>query len=143
MTARAAGWRVVQALAMLPLAACTYYPTVQEVGGVRLQPEEGRVVRQSDANAAVFHVQLKSTGKYGDTLLRAEAPIARRAQLLEANGSPVGQIEIPGETVVKFGAEGPRIVLSDLTRTLTPGEVVIVTLYFQKSGALGVISVVQ
>jgi copper(I)-binding protein len=143
MTARAAGWRAALALAVLPLAACTYYPTVQDVGGVRLQPEEGRVVRQSDANAAIFHVQLKSTGKYGDVLLRAEAPIARRAELVAANGTPVGQIEIPGETVMHFGVGGPRIVLSDLTRTLTPGEVVIVTLHFQKSGALGIISVVQ
>ena len=143
MRARAAGWTAALTLAVLPVAACTYNPTIRDVGGVRLQPEEGRVVRQPDANAAVVHVQLKSTGKFGDVLLGAEAPIARRAELLAANGAAVGSIEIPGETVVKFGEKGPRIVLSDLTRTLMPGEVVIVTLHFRKYGALGVISVVQ
>lgn len=137
-----AGWAAL-GLAVLPVTACTYFPTVRDVGGVRLQPEEGRVVRQQGANAAVFHMQLKSTGKYGDVLLGAEAPIARRAELRSASGAAVELIEIPGETVVKFGANGPRVVLSDLTRTLAPGEVVIVTLHFRKYGALGVISVVQ
>jgi copper(I)-binding protein len=125
------------------VAACTYHPTIRDVGGVRLQPEEGRVVRRPAANAAVLHVQLRSTGKFGDVLLGAEAPIARRAELLAADGASVGRIEIPGEAVVKFGDTGPRILLSDLTRTLTPGEVVIVTLHFRKYGALGIIGVVQ
>jgi copper(I)-binding protein len=143
MTARAVRWWAALALAMLPMAACTYFPTVRDTGGVRLQPEEGRLVRQETANAAVFHMVLKSTGKFGDTLFGAEAPIARRAQLLASDGAAVPQIEIPGETVVTFGETGPRVVLSDLTRSLTPGEVVIVTLYFKKYGALGIISVVQ
>jgi copper(I)-binding protein len=143
MSRRAVGWAAALALAVLPVAACTYYPTIRDAGGVRLQPEEGRVVRQKNANAAVFHVLLKSTGKFGDILTGAEAPIARRAELVAPTGSAVAQIEIPGETVVKFGEGGPRVVLSDLTRTLTPGEVVIVTLHFRKYGALGVISVVQ
>jgi hypothetical protein len=44
---------------------------------------------------------------------------------------------------VSFEEKGPRIVLTDLTRTLLPGEVIIVTLLFQKSGALGLITVVE
>ena len=86
MSRRAVGWTAALALAVLPVAACTYYPTIRDAGGVRLQPEEGRLVRQENANAAVFHVLLKSTGKFGDTLIGAEAPIARRA---ERTASPV------------------------------------------------------
>jgi copper(I)-binding protein len=143
MTARTAGRLAALALALLAVVGCTYYPTVQETGGVRLQPEEGRLVRLADANAVVFYVHLNSTGKYGDTLVGATAPIARQAELISASGTRLGQLEIPGEAVVKFAENGPRIVLSDLTRTVTPGEVVIVTLHFKKSGALGIISVVQ
>ena len=143
MRRRAAGWAAALVLAVLPVAGCTYYPTIRDTGGVRLQPEEGRLIRQENANAAVFHVLLKSTGKFGDTLTAAEAPIARRAELLAPDGAAVAQLEIPGETVVQFGENGPRVVLSDLTRTLSPGEVVIVTLHFKKYGALGIISVVQ
>jgi copper(I)-binding protein len=36
-----------------------------------------------------------------------------------------------------------HIVLSDLTRTLAPGEVIIVTLHFQKSGPLGLVTIVE
>jgi len=38
---------------------------------------------------------------------------------------------------------GERVALSGLTRELKTGEVVIVTLFFEKSGALGVISSVE
>ncbi len=128
-------------LAGLTLQACTYYPTARDVGGVRFKPERGRLVRQGDG--AVFYMELRSTGKYGDTLLGASAPIARRAQLVAAGGAPVDRLEVPGESVVHFDAAGPRVVFSDLTRPLTPGEVVIVTLSFVKYGNLGVISVVE
>lgn len=132
------------ALALLALAAgCTYYPTAPDVGGVRLQPEKGRAVRASSANEVVVYFQLNSTGKYGDVLLGAEAPVARRAELRSSWGNRVSEIDIPGQSVVKFGKDGPSIVLSDLTRTLTPGEVIIVTVHFAKSGAIGIITVVE
>jgi copper(I)-binding protein len=38
---------------------------------------------------------------------------------------------------------GERVGLSELTRELKVGEVVIVTMYFEKSGALGVVSSVE
>jgi copper(I)-binding protein len=38
---------------------------------------------------------------------------------------------------------GERVALSELTRDLKTGEVVIVTLFFEKSGALGVVSPVE
>lgn len=122
------------------LGGCVYFPSVREVGGVRFKPERGRLVR--DGDGAVFYVELASTGKYGDTLLGASMPAARRAQLVSAAG-PVDRLEVPGETVFVFGPGGPRVVFSELTRPLSPGEVVIVTLNFVKYGNLGVISVVE
>ena len=133
--------RLGVALAALVVAGCVYFPSVREVGGVRFKPEKGRLVRQDDG--AVFTVELRSTGKYGDTLLAASAPIARRAQLVGPGGAPVSRVEVPGETVVKFGEGAPRVVFSELTRPLTPGEVVIVTLNFAKYGNLGVVTVVE
>ena len=50
---------------------------------------------------------------------------------------------MPGATTLRFTPEGPHVVLSELTRSLTPGETIIVTLIFEKSGGLGVITTVE
>ncbi|MGH7323431.1 MAG: copper chaperone PCu(A)C [Candidatus Rokuibacteriota bacterium] len=131
-------------LAVLLLAgACTYFPSVRDTGGVRLRPERARAVRSSGASEAVVYFLLRSTGKYGDVLTGAKTEVARRAELRSSANRRVDEIEIPGETVVSFEEKGPRVVLTDLTRTLNPGEVIIVTLHFQKSGSLGLITVVE
>ena len=50
-----------------------------------------------------------------------------------------GQFDLFGKR-----ANGPRVYsVSELTRELKAGEVVIVTLFFEKSGALGVVSSVE
>ncbi len=42
-------------LALVLLASgCTYYPTVRDVGGVRLRPDQGRVVRAATDGEAVL-----------------------------------------------------------------------------------------
>lgn len=132
---------VVLALALLALAGCVYYPTVTDVGGVRIIPQRGRVVRQ-DAGA-LFYVDINSTGKFDDVLMRVETPIARRAELLGPSGAPLARLQVPGTTLVRLQPDGQRVVLSELTRELKAGEVVIVTLVFEKSGAIGVISPVE
>jgi copper(I)-binding protein len=124
---------------VLALGACV--PLITEVGGIRIQPANGRVVR--DGDHALFYADLNNTGKFGDELTRAEAPVARRAQLVGSTGAPLQRLEVPGTTRVQLRPGGERIVLSDLTRELTPGEVVIVTLFFEKTGALGVVASVE
>lgn len=129
-------------VAVLLLAGgCVYYPHVKDTGGVHLRPENGRAVLQSDR--AVFFVDLASTGKYGDVLTGATAPIAKKAELVSAGGWTIKSLEIPGESVVRFEEGGPRIVFSDLTRAVARGEVFIVTLHFEKSGPIGVITVAK
>ena len=123
------------------LAGCVYYPTVADVGGVRLMPERGRVVRNGDG--ALFFVDITSTGMFEDVLVRVETPIAKRAQILDPNGGLLARLQVPGTSLVRLHAGGERVALSELTRELKTGEVVIVTLFFEKSGALGVVSSVE
>jgi copper(I)-binding protein len=129
------------AVALALTAGCVNYPTVMEAGGTRVRPDKGRAVRQADRAAVYF--ELRSTGKYGDVITGVYSPVARQAALVDAAGAPVARVEVPGATTVSFTAGGPHVVLSDLTRPLTPGETIIVTLLFEKSGGIGVITTVE
>ena len=133
--------RAALAALTLLLAGCVYYPTVADVGGTRIRTENGRAVREGAGAHVYFDVN--STGKYGDALVGvAAAPLARQAQVVNA-GAPVARLEIPGATTVKFAPGGPHVVLADLQRPLARGETIIVTLQFEKSGGIGVVTVVE
>lgn len=126
---------------MALLAGCVTYPAITDIGGTRIRPENGRLVRQADG--AALYVDLHSTGKYGDVLTSARAPVASRAALVGDGATAVERIEIPGAALVAFRPGGPHVRLAGLTRALAAGEVVIVTLVFEKTGSLGVVSVVE
>ena len=144
---RAAGQTTASLALLLPLVVallvggCVYYPTVDDVGGVRIVPEHGRIVRNGEG--ALFFVDLNSTGMFEDAIVRAETPIAKRTQLLTQTGEPLTRITVPPTSLMRLHPGGERVALSELTRELKAGEVVIVTLYFEKSGALGVVSSVE
>ena len=131
---------IVFALTLL-LAGCVYYPTVGDIAGARLAPERGRVVRNGDG--ALFFVDITNSGISEDFLVRVEMPIAKRAQILSATGEPLQKLSVPGPSLLRLRPDGERVALSELTRELKAGEVVIVTLFFQKSGAVGVVSSVE
>ena len=133
--------RSVLALTVLALGACVHYPTIEDIGSIRIQPANGRVVR--DGNRAVFYADLNNTGRYGDVLTRAETPVARRAALVGPRGSSLGRLEVSGQTLVRLERNGPHVVLSELKRALEPGEAIVVTLVFEKIGALGVAALVE
>jgi copper(I)-binding protein len=141
---RAAGRMTGSLLLFLLVVAaggCVYYPTVEDVGGVRLVPEHGRIVRSGDG--ALFFVDINSTGMFEDAILRVETPIAKRAQLLTQTGESLPRITVPPTSLLRLHPGGERVALSELTRELKAGEVVIVTLFFEKSGAVGVVSPVE
>ena len=138
---RAVGRGVVGLVLLLLAGGCVYYPTVADVGGVRLLPEHGRLVRSGDG--ALFFADINNTGMFEDVLVRVETPIAKRAQLVSQSGAPLTRLTVPGTSRVRLHPGGERVALSDLTRELKAGEVVIVTLHFSKSGALGVVSSVE
>ena len=129
------------AVALLLTAGCVNYPTVMDAGGTRLRPDRGRAVRKADS--ALVYFDIKSTGKYGDVIMAVYSPVAKQASLVGAGGDPLTRVEVPGATVMSFTPEGPHVVLSELTRSLTPGETIIVTLIFEKSGGIGVITTVE
>ena len=132
---------LVVMVALALVAGCVHYPTVDEAGGPRIRPENGRAARGADG-LNVF-VDLHSTGKFGDVLMGAQSTVAREAKLVDQSGAVLPRLEIPGVTVVPLRPDGPHVRLSNLTRQLNPGEVVIVTLLFQKSGNVGVVTVVE
>ena len=138
---RRAGRLAPLALVLAFVAGCTYYPTIVDTGGPRLEPKNGRLVR-TDAGA-VCYFELESTGKFGDTLLSAESQFARRVQIEASNGAPIGTLDVPGFSHLDFRPDGLRITLSELTEPLVPGEGVIVTLVFAKSGRIGVVGKVE
>ncbi|HEU5324236.1 MAG TPA: copper chaperone PCu(A)C [Methylomirabilota bacterium] len=137
------GARTAAALLAVAVAAagCYYYPTVVDAGGTRLRPEHGRAVRRGETVAVFF--DLNSTGKFGDVLTGVAAPLARQARVVGAGGGALARLEIPGATTVSFTSDGPHVVLSELTRPLVAGESIIVTLLFEKSGGIGVITLVE
>jgi copper(I)-binding protein len=120
------------------LGGCVHYPTVMDVGGVRIRTENGRAVRQGAALVVTFDVA--STGKYGDVIVGVTTPVAREARLVNGTGAPVGRLAIPGAETVKFTPEGPHVVLGALERPVEQGETFIVTLLFEKSGGIGVVT---
>jgi len=46
------------------------------------------------------------------------------------------QIQIPPNSYVSFREDGPRIMLTGLTRQLRPGQNLVVTLTFQRAGSV-------
>ena len=136
-----------RALAALTLAvalatgACVRYPTVTDAGGTMVRPDKGRLVRQGDGASVYF--DLKSSGKYGDVITAVHTPVARQAQLVDAKGARLERLAVPGASVMSFTESGPHVVLSELTRPLTTGDTIIVTLVLEKMGGLGVIATVE
>ena len=123
------------------LPGCVHYPTVMDVGGTNLRTANGRAVAQG--SSAVVSFEIISTGKFGDVITGVTTPVAKQAQLVDAAGTPVTRLEVPGATTVKFTAEGAHIVLSDLQHPLVRGENFIVTLTFEKSGGIGIVTAAE
>jgi hypothetical protein len=141
MTRLTAGRLLPLALLLALLGGCTYFPTIRDTGGPRLEPRNGRLLRVQ--GGAICYFDLDNTGKYEDTLVAAESRIARRVEILTAAGAGAGVVMVPGESRVVFDPGGLRIMLSELTQELKSGDGVIVTLIFEKSGRIGVVSLVE
>jgi copper(I)-binding protein len=122
-------------------SGCVYYPTVMDTGGVRIRTENGRAVRQG-ADLLVT-LDVLSTGKYGDTIVGVVSPVAKQALLVNGTGGPVNRLEIPGAATVKFTPDSTHVVLASLQRPVERGETFIVTLLFEKSGGIGVVTLLE
>jgi copper(I)-binding protein len=139
--ALAALYRAALVVVLVLLGGCVHYPTVVDIGGVNVRGEKGRAVRQGDRLLVYF--DLVSTGKFGDAITAVSAPVARRAEIVDAGGATLTRFEIPGTATVKFAPGGPQVILSDFARPLVARETFITTLLLEKSGGLGVVTVVE
>ena len=133
--------RAALAALLLLASGCVYYPTVMDTGGVRIRTENGRAVRQGQDLLVTFDVL--STGKFGDTIVGVVSPIAKQAALVDGPGAPVTRMDIPGATTVKFTPDGNHVILAALQRPVERGETFIVTLLFEKSGGIGVVTLLE
>lgn len=133
--------RAALAALILVMAGCVYYPTVMDTGGVRIRTENGRAVRQGADLLVTFDVA--SSGKFGDVLVGVTTLVAKQAVLVNGKGGPLGRLEIPGAATVRFTPDGPHVVLRTLQRPVERGETFIVTLLFEKSGGIGVVTLVE
>ena len=127
-------------LVALIVAGCVYYPTVEDIGGIRIRPENGRAIRQPDGLSV--YVDLASTGKYGDALVAVTTPVGK-AQLVDGAGAPLARLEVPGATVVALTAQGAHVRLTELTRAVAPGDTILVTLVFERIGQVGAVTRVE
>jgi len=134
-------------LALLGIAllvgGCVYYPTIPDIGGIRIRPVNSRAVIQPEG--VLITMELENTGGYGDTLLGITSEVAKSATLM--NVAPVtdkaGRLEVPPATTVVLKVEGAHILLTDLARPLIPGETFILTLVFERVGRIGAITRVE
>lgn len=126
---------------LLLVAGCVYYPTVMDTGGVRIRTENGRAVRQGSDLLVTFDVV--STGKYGDTIVGVVSPLAKQAALVNGTGNALGRFDIPGAATVKFTPDGTHVVLGALQQPIESGQTFIVTLLFEKSGGIGVVTLLE
>jgi copper(I)-binding protein len=133
--------RAALAALVLLLGGCVRYPSVVDVGGVRIRTEAGRAVVEGDRARVFFDVV--STGKFGDVIVGAQTPMARDARLVDGAGSTVQRVEIPGLSVFPLREGATHVRLGELSRSLQRGEVIIVTLVLEKTGKLGVVTVVE
>jgi copper(I)-binding protein len=123
------------------LAGCVHYPTVMDVGGTNLRTNNGRAVPGD--GGAVVTFEIVSTGKFGDVITGVTTVVAKQARLVDGAGAALTRYEVPGAATVKFTADGPHIVLSELARPLVKGENFIVTLTFEKSGGIGIVTAAE
>jgi len=132
------------ALVLACIVGCTVsYPTVDQLGEPLIRPENARVLHPALAGgSAVVYVDVVNRGGADDTLVGVLSDVAGHAELRDRSGR-LGKVSIPPASTVALTSDGRHIELYDLKQPLRTGDVIIVTLLFEKSGAIGAITAVQ
>jgi len=91
------------------------------------------------------YMKIRNSGNQNDRLLRAETDIATKVELhtMEMQGgqmkmTPIDHIEIPAGGEVGLQSGGDHIMLFGITHEPRVGDVISLTLHFEKSGAMPV-----
>ena len=91
------------------------------------------------------YMTIRNTGNQGDRLVRAETNIAPKVELhtMKMQGgqmkmTPVDSFQIPAGGEVKLQSGGDHIMLFGITREPRVGDVISLTLQFEKAGSMPV-----
>lgn len=113
-------------------------------GEILIEDAYARTSTPSSKTGAAFMV-IRNTGSEADRLIAAETDVAARAELHthkeDANGvmrmmEVEGGIPVPGEGMHHLRRGGDHIMLMGLSRALEQGEMLDVTLTFEKAGEI-------
>jgi len=143
-------WLPWLASLLLSLTACqsaglavtdAYLVSVEAHSGTNHSQHSGSV---SNTPAAAYFV-VQNNAAQADRLLRVSTAIAQTAELhattIENNVARMGlapAIEVPANGSIEFKPGGYHVMLLNLTRPLTVGEKVTLTLSFEKAGEIAV-----
>lgn len=138
-------------LRLLPIFFCAFVISTSihahdyQLGTLHIDHPYARATVVGQANGGVF-LSVENTGKEGDKLISVNSPVAKAAELhnmtMEDNVMKmraVNDIELkPMTTVAMKPGGGYHIMLIGLTQPLTAGDIIPLTLSFQKAGKIQV-----
>ena len=135
--------RILLAAALLAMLAGPA-ATAQDAS-IRLEhPWVRRAPAVADSRTAGY-VTIVNRGPTRDALLSATADVARSVELHETRSmsgmmmmEPVRKVDVAAGARVELKPGGYHLMLIGLTRALTPGESVTLTLQFEQAGAVTV-----
>ena len=125
-----------------PGAVAQDAPVRRENPWVRRAPAMPGAKPGAESNAGGY-VTIVNQGTSPDALVGASADVARRVELHETRNmsgmmmmEPVAKVEVAPGTRVELRPGSYHLMLIGLTRALTPGQTVTLTLRFERAGAL-------
>lgn len=106
-------------------------------------------IPKAQTSTSVFMI-IRNKGGETDRLMKVETERAVKIQLWRGSGTgdlstaePVETVEIPALGTAEFGDEIYAMVLTGVKEDIKPGDLVKLTLYFEKSGPLEIFAEAQ
>lgn len=97
------------------------------------------------SSSSAVYFTMTNSGKDADTFTGAETPVAASAELHETMSmgdmvhmAPIKAVDLPAGAIVSFAPNGRHLMLMGLKKPLHKGDVIAVTLHFEKAGAIDV-----
>ncbi|WP_308122118.1 copper chaperone PCu(A)C [Streptomyces sp. TRM70350] len=85
---------------------------------------------------APFYLWLFNQGQRADRLIGAETTVARSVDIVSANGTVRGPVEVPTGTLVELEKGRTHLLLRNLRQQIRGGDYVWITLRFERAGEI-------
>ncbi|WP_331462219.1 copper chaperone PCu(A)C [Streptomyces sp. Z38] len=95
------------------------------------EPPDGPWEPRDDAP---FYLWLFNQGEDTDRLLGAETTVARSVDIVRADGTVRGPVDVPTRELIELEKGRTHLLLRDLSRQIRGGDYVWVTLRFERAG---------